>query len=757
MIVASTVARLVALMVAHVGLVAGDFSWPGALEVDGRALTALPEPDRAAGVQQLVERHGVKAAGPYLLPLLSDPAPEVRAYVGRLLARAGDPTALASAVDWLTTSGRPPADRTLALDVLSQAPTLTPEARRAIEQAIRDRDAAVRMRALAALGRHDARPSLPVVLGALDDDSREVRLAAALLVEDLARQHADAPEAARLATLPLLERLDDADRAIRLAALRALGALRDPRAIPALVRIASEQTGELRAAELRTAAVDALGSPTMAVGAALTTLVRLSRHRPVDELARHADLALGQIASPAAVAALVAALEAPPVPEEAKLGLLHAGRAAVEALAGQVARGTPSSAALAAMLLGEIGDRRATDALTRAIAAPESSAAVVRVAIEALERLRDPAAVPALARAAEAPQADVRLQAFAALQALADPRTVGLLEGGLADRDPRIRAGAAQLAGRLAARAAAPALADRLGDGEPEVRLAAARALARAGGAPLARVLAALVANAAKTTAPATGAARDSAELEAIGDALEANVTAADGPRLDDAFLAAEPGLLGPLARGLAVAHATEPLLDNSAVVDRATALLAKGGASALAAADLLAAARLSDAEVTALARAFAEAEPSVRGRLCAAIARTPRGGGWLASLIASPSEPLQVRAAAAWCARGLADARSALEIAARSPQGPLAANARAALAGGAGRERGGRAIRLRAPDGAPLVGRWVTLEGGGVAVAAMTDETGLARVDGPPDATVAAWHADGLSPQATSTWPTGP
>ncbi len=156
---------------------------------------------------------------------------------------------------------------------------------------------------------------------------------------------------------------------------------------------------------------------------------------------------------------------------------------------------------------------------------------------------------------------------------------------------------------------------------------------------------------------------------------------------------------------------------------------------------------------MAALARAFADAEPAVRGRLCAAIARTPRGGDWLASLIASASEPLQVRAAAAWCARGLPDARSALEIAARGPEEPLAANARAALAG-AGKGMGASAIRLRAPDGAPLVGRWVTLEGGGVAVAAMTDETGLARVDGLSAAVTAAWHADGLSPRAA---PTGP
>jgi hypothetical protein len=218
--------------------------------------------------------------------------------------------------------------------------------------------------------------------------------------------------------------------------------------------------------------------------------------------------------------------------------------------------------------------------------------------------------------------------------------------------------------------------------------------------------------------------------------------------------LAAEPGLQGPLARGLAVAHATEPLVDNSAVVDRAISLLVSGGSGALAAADLLATARLSDGEVAALAGAFADAGTTVRGRLCAAIAHTPHGGGWLASLIASSSETLQVRAAAAWCAYNLSEARPALEVAALGPEGPLASNARAALARGAWKETGARAIRLRAPDGAPLAGRWVTLEGGGVAVAAMTDETGVARVDGLPRATVAAWRAAGLSLQAA---PAGP
>jgi HEAT repeat protein len=743
MLAAHAVALVLARLAALLGLFAGGLSWPGALEIDGRALSGLPEQERPAGVERLVERHGIKLAGPYLLPLLSDAAPEVRAYVGRLMLRAGDPTALAAAVDWLTAPERLPADRALALDLLSHAALLTAPARQAIEQAIRDRDAPLRLRALEALGRHDPLPSLPVLLGALDDDSREVRLAAVLVVEATARRHAaDDPRALRLATLPLLERLDDADRSIRLAALRALGALRDPRAIPALVRIASEQT-----IELRTAAIDALGSPAMGTATALTTLVRFSRQRLPDELARHADLALGEIATPAAVAALIAALGAPPVPREAKLGLLQAGRTAVEALESVVAHGTPSGAALAAALLGEIGDRRATATLSDAIALSESGAAVVRVAIEALGRLRDPAAVPALARAAEALQADVRLQAFAALTALCDPRSVALLEGGLADSDPRIRASAAQLAGLLDARQAGPLLADKLADSDSAVRSAAARALGRSGGVPLVQLLAGIVAT-------ATRAVRDPAELESIGDALEANVSAADAARVDEAFLAADPGLQGALARALAAAHVAQALTSR-AVVERLVAMVSEGGPGALAAADALATARLSDGQAAALARAFADAPPAVRARLCAAIARAPRGAGWLASLIAAPGEPLQVRAAAAWCARDLPDARSALEAAVRGPQGPLAANARAALAVGPHAGNGWRAIRLRAPDGAPLAGRWVTLDGGGTLVAAMTDETGVARVGGLSDAAPGGWRAEGLSLQAAL--PRGP
>ena len=419
---------------------------------------------------------------------------------------------------------------------------------------------------------------------------------------------------------------------------------------------------------------------------------------------------------------------------------------------------SPSSAALAATLLGEIGDRRATTALAAAAETRDGGATLALVAIDALARLRDPAAVPALARATGAA---LRRHSPAGLHGAEGTRRSeerGGGRSGLADGDPRVRASAAELGGTLDARASAPALADRLADSAPAVRCAAARALSRLGATPgnsarihpgtppgtapslLARMLAAL---ASEKTTP-----RDPDELEALGDALEADAGAGDAERIDQAFLAADLALQVPLARALAAAHAEKPLV-NRAVIDRAIALLAAGGVGALAAADALAVARFSDGEAVALARAFSDAETALRGRLCPAIARTPHGGDWLASLIAASGEPLPVRAAAAWSARDLPQAHAALAAIAGGADDPLAANARAALTGGGRGGAGWTAIRLQATDGTPIVGRWITLTGAGVAVQAMTDETGVARVAGLEGAGAATWSAAGISLRA--------
>ena len=74
------------------------FSWPGALETDGRAISALatvdfadgeplspdgqrvsPDTERLSAIDRLIARHGLEAATPFLAPLLGDREPTVRA------------------------------------------------------------------------------------------------------------------------------------------------------------------------------------------------------------------------------------------------------------------------------------------------------------------------------------------------------------------------------------------------------------------------------------------------------------------------------------------------------------------------------------------------------------------------------------------------------------------------------------------------------------------------------------------------------
>ena len=431
------------------------------------------------------------------------------------------------------------------------------------------------------------------------------------------------------------------------------------------------------------------------------------------------------------MAALIDALRRPAPPDEVAIALRHAGPAAVPALTAEVARGAPTSAVRAAVLLGELGDARATPALAAAVGDDGRGLAVSLVAIDALARLRDPAAVLPLARAAVAAEPDVRRQALLALRVVGDTRGAAVLAQGLADPDPTVRAAAAALAGTLRAAEAVPALALLLADGDPRVRPAAARALARitGGPAPLPPTLAsALVPHLLAALARLAGRPGDDEAAEALGDALEAVAGDADRARLEGAFRTAPAGAEAALARGLAAAS-TGAAIGAQAVVDRLIALVDAGGRPALAAADALAFARLSDRTEGALRDAAARAEPMMLARLCPALARVSDGGARLAALIADAEQPPEVRAAAAWAARGLAPARRALEDAARGELEPLATNARAALAGtGAG---GWAAVRLQAPDGTPAVDRWVFFGAGATKVAAMTDETGVARVAG--------------------------
>jgi HEAT repeat protein len=93
------------------------------------------------------------------------------------------------------------------------------------------------------------------------------------------------------------------------------------------------------------------------------------------------------------------------------------------------------------LVLGKLGDRRATPTLIEALREPGADNRLY--ALLALAELRDPAAVPALIEATRDPEKDVRKTALWALGQIGDARAVPALVEALNDPTPDIRYNAA--------------------------------------------------------------------------------------------------------------------------------------------------------------------------------------------------------------------------------------------------------------------------------------------------------------------------
>jgi hypothetical protein len=273
-----------------------------------------------------------------------------------------------------------------------------------------------------------------------------------------------------------------------------------------------------------------------------------------------------------------------------------------------------------------------------------------------------------------------------------------------------------------------------LADDDGEVRLAAAQAL-RALPVPAGSARRDLLARALAAASARPANARADQEVQAIGDALEALATPDDASRLDAAFRAGVPTRV--LAGALRAAHARAAITDGD-ILRRLLDELGGEPAAALAAADALAAAHLSDDDAAPLARAARDGEPALRARLCAVVSRLPDGAGWLAAWMA-PAQPPEVRAAAAWAARAHPKLADVLRRLSEGPEARVATNARAALAWSRQPTSGSSiGARLVDPDGTLVAGRWVTIHGGDLSVAVRSDGGGGVRVDGlPPGAVV--------------------
>jgi HEAT repeat protein len=713
------VAHAVALALSGLALAGtSTFAWPGAAP-SGPAvdLAALDQGTRVRAVLTLAGA-SEKEAPPMrelLVPMLRDREIVVRETAGRVLAGRGVAEAIDAATAWVaSTTAR---ERLAGLHVLRDAPALTAGARRAAERATRDGDLATRRQALEVLAGHDPAASFSVVLAALADEHRDVRARAARALGALGD---------RRAALPLIARLEDGDRLVRAEAIVALGALGERRALPALLRQL-----DAPALELRLPAVDAVGA--LGDAGAVPAVARVAQRRPLDDVGRHAILALGALATPEALEVLRALARDADAMDDVREALARAGAAALPVLRAELAEGTPLTAPLAAGLLGAAGERAATPWLAAAVDArgPAATAAAA-----ALGRLGDEAGVPTLMRAAvaRAGDADLRVAALDALAALADDRAAEAALAALGDPDAAVRAAAARAAGACGGPALAPALAVRLSDGDARVRHEAARSLARVA-APASEVARAILAALSRGLV-----ARDEAALDALGDALERSVGPDDARAAEEAYLASGTGSPGraPLARALAAAHGPGGPTSRP-VVDALVGELAGDGRGAIAAADALASARLGPGQEDAVAAAFAAAEPGVAARLAPALARFRAGQRQLAATLRDPDAGAPRRAAAAWALAGLPEGQAALREASSSSEPPVAANARAALAAGPRGPGGWAAVRLVTPTGEPWPRRWVTMTPpNGPAVWVVTDLDGRARLTGaPPGLTV--------------------
>ncbi|GEM_PF-331069 len=453
--------------------VRGGFFLPSTLFATAEALAdlgprALPRLLRALEEESLE----VRAVAALALGLLR--SAEAAPALGEALQGSGskDPAApaYAAALGWLSD------------------PRAIPLLRRALEE--EDRDLVVAAaEALGALGAVEAVPDLVRAMIAVPAPWLQDRICQAL--RDLGPPAVPAILEALPGTETALEQAEGERRrrrSVRRCLIRSLGAIGDPRAVPALAGILTEDPHP----EDREEAARALGD--FPDEQTLSTLLRSLRADPAGTVRAAAARALGRQGNPEAVPALVEALADPLcvspeddpsgrlcVPAAAAEALGRIGdRRAVPALVEALGHSHPRVRQAAAEALGAIGDPEAVPALIEALREPTRYQRVREAVSEALERIGPPA-VPALIEALrEHPHFLVRRASALILGRIGDPRAVEPLLRALEDPSRQVRVRAVIALGYLGDPRAVPSLLPlAIQDPWDVLRLRAVQALGR--------------------------------------------------------------------------------------------------------------------------------------------------------------------------------------------------------------------------------------------------------------------------------------
>jgi HEAT repeat protein len=228
----------------------------------------------------------------------------------------------------------------------------------------------------------------------------------------------------------LIGALRNRDPGVQYEAVEALGRLRNPSAVPALIgALTGDQYSGIRwkAAE----ALAKIGTP------AVPSLLAVLDH-PDEDIRWKAAVTLGEIGDTRAIPPLVELLGDNDrfVRSRAAYALGLIGTPAVEALKDAVSRGDTDFRRGAVTALGKVDDTSATEALVLALGDP--SPELQQDAISALVA-RGPRAVPALASTLYDPDPRKRMGAAQALAGTGDPGARAALEKALISADPETK------------------------------------------------------------------------------------------------------------------------------------------------------------------------------------------------------------------------------------------------------------------------------------------------------------------------------
>lgn len=332
------------------------------------------------------------------------------------------------------------------------------------------------------------------------------------------------PAGLRLSTNKSLDRFDPHQMFLFLngnagaALIAALGALRDPSALPAIC-VALDDPDTAVAEAAASALVDFGSNSVDPLLEILSSTCSSGRAR------RLAAQALGHIGDPRTVEPLAGILHNPVAPQDSRwlaaacLGKFH-GAAALRALSLALGCDSGRVRISAAGALADVGDHGGIDVLLAGLGSDDTwirngaaralgrlreraaleplvrmlvGSATGSVAATALGALGDPRAFQGLSAALQSPDRQVRSAAALALGNLSERRAFHPLVAAVADSDYWVRRAAATALGELGDRRAMVSLNAACHDGEHSVRLAALAALARLGDSstygPLADIL----------------------------------------------------------------------------------------------------------------------------------------------------------------------------------------------------------------------------------------------------------------------------